>query len=50
MLKLADRARKNALNYKTAHRFFRSGRFPRPVEQLPTAKSKAKRALEAAKR
>ena len=37
MLKLSDWARKNGLDYKTAYRlFFRSGKFPRPVEQLPT--------------
>lgn len=36
MLKLADWARKNGLDYKTAYRLFRSGKFPRPVEQLPT--------------
>ena len=36
-MKLADWARKNGLDYKTAYRlFFRSGKFPRPVEQLPT--------------
>jgi len=36
-LKLADWARKNGFDYKTAYRpFFRSGKFPRPVEQLPT--------------
>lgn len=36
MLKLADWARKNGLDYKTAYRLFRSGKFPRQVEQLPT--------------
>lgn len=36
MLKLSDWARKNGLDYKTAYRLFRSGKFPRPVEQLPT--------------
>jgi predicted site-specific integrase-resolvase len=35
-LKLADWARKNGIDYKTAYRLFRSGKFPRPVEQLPT--------------
>jgi predicted site-specific integrase-resolvase len=35
-MKLADWARKNGLDYKTAYRLYRSGRFPRPVEQLPT--------------
>ncbi len=37
MLKLSDWARNNGLDYKTAsYRLFRSGKFPRPVEQLPT--------------
>ena len=36
MLKLADWARNNGLDCKTAYRLFRSGRFSRPVEQLPT--------------
>jgi predicted site-specific integrase-resolvase len=36
VLRLADWARKNGLDYKTAYRLFRSGKFPRPVEQLPT--------------
>lgn len=35
-MKLADWARKNGLDYKTAYRLFRSGKFPRPTEQLPT--------------
>ena len=35
-MKLADWARKNGLDYKIAYRLYRSGRFPRPVEQLPT--------------
>ena len=35
-MKLADWARKNGIDYKTAYRLFRSGKFPRPVEQLPT--------------
>lgn len=35
-MKLSDWARKNGLDYKTAYRLFRSGKFPRPVEQLPT--------------
>ena len=35
-MKLADWARKQGLDYKTAYRLFRSGKFPRPVEQLPT--------------
>jgi predicted site-specific integrase-resolvase len=35
-MKLADWARKQGLDYKTAYRLFRSGNFPRPVEQLPT--------------
>ena len=33
-MKLSDWARKNGLDYKTADRLFRSGKFPRPVEQL----------------
>jgi putative resolvase len=35
-MKLADWARKNGLDYKTAYRLYRSGQFPRPTEQLPT--------------
>jgi len=35
-MKLADWARKNGLDYKTAYRLYRSGKFPRPTEQLPT--------------
>jgi putative resolvase len=35
-MKLADWARKEGIDYKTAYRLFRSGKFPRPVEQLPT--------------
>ena len=35
-MKLADWARKNGLNYKTAYRLYRSGRFPLPTQQLPT--------------
>ncbi len=35
-MKLSDWARKNEIDYKTAYRLFRSGRFPRPVEQLAT--------------
>ena len=35
-MKLADWARQNGIDYKTAYRLFRSGKFPRPVEQLPT--------------
>lgn len=34
-MKLADWARRNGPDYKTAYRLFRSGKFPRPVEQLP---------------
>ncbi|MEM3852045.1 MAG: IS607 family transposase [Methanomassiliicoccales archaeon] len=35
-MKLSDWARKKQIDYKTAYRLFRSGRFPRPVEQLAT--------------
>ena len=35
-MKLSDWARKNEIDYKTAYRLFRSGKFPRPVEQLAT--------------
>jgi predicted site-specific integrase-resolvase len=35
-MKLSDWARKNGLDYKTAYRLYRSGRFPLPTEQLPT--------------
>jgi predicted site-specific integrase-resolvase len=35
-MKLSDWARKNGLDYKTAYHLFRSGKFPRPVEQLAT--------------
>jgi predicted site-specific integrase-resolvase len=35
-MKLSDWARKNGIDYKTAYRLFRSGKFPRPTEQLPT--------------
>jgi predicted site-specific integrase-resolvase len=35
-MKLADWARKHGLDYKTAYRLYRSGKFPRPTEQLPT--------------
>ena len=35
-MKLSDWARKNGLDYKTAYRLFRSGRFPLPTEQLAT--------------
>lgn len=35
-MKLSDWARKQGIDYKTAYRLFRSGKFPRPVEQLPT--------------
>ena len=35
-MKLSDWASKNGLDYKTAYHLFRSGRFPRPAEQLPT--------------
>jgi len=35
-MKLSDWARKNGLDYKTAYRLFRSGKFPRPTEQLAT--------------
>lgn len=35
-MKLADWARKNGIDYKTTYRMFKSGKFPRPVEQLPT--------------
>jgi predicted site-specific integrase-resolvase len=36
MLKLSDWATNNGLDYETAYRLFRSGKFPRPVAQLPT--------------
>ncbi|MGQ9720586.1 MAG: hypothetical protein ACUVXA_04595 [Candidatus Jordarchaeum sp.] len=35
-MKLADWARKHGIDYKTAYRLYRSGKFPRPTEQLPT--------------
>lgn len=35
-MKLADWARQNGVDYKTPYRLFRSGKSPRPVEQLPT--------------
>jgi predicted site-specific integrase-resolvase len=35
-MKLADWARKNGLDYKTAYRLYRSGQFPIPTQQLPT--------------
>ena len=35
-MKLADWARKNGLDYKTAYRLYRSGKFPLPTQQLPT--------------
>lgn len=35
-MKLSDWARKNGLDYKTAYRLYRSGKFPRPTEQLAT--------------
>ena len=35
-MKLSDWAQKNGIDYKTAYRLFRSGKFPYPVEQLPT--------------
>ncbi|WXG41554.1 MAG: IS607 family transposase [Candidatus Freyarchaeum deiterrae] len=35
-MKLADWARKQGIDYKTAYRLYRSGKFPRPTEQLPT--------------
>lgn len=35
-MKLADWARENGVDYKTAYRMFRNGTFPRPTEQLPT--------------
>ncbi len=45
-MKLSDWARNSGLDYETAYRlFFRSGKFPRPVEQLPTGSGL--RALEA---
>jgi len=35
-VKLADWSGHNGIDYKTAYRLFKSGRFPRSVEQLPT--------------
>jgi len=35
-MKLSDWARKQGIDYKTAYRLYRSGKFPRPTEQLPT--------------
>lgn len=35
-MKLSAWAKKNGLDYKTAYRLFRSGKFPYPTEQLPT--------------
>ena len=35
-MKLADWSGHNGIDYKTAYRLFKSGRFPRSVEQLPT--------------
>ncbi len=35
MLKLSDWARNNGLDYKTAYRLFRSGKFPRPFGTAP---------------
>ncbi|WXG43818.1 MAG: IS607 family transposase [Promethearchaeati archaeon SRVP18_Atabeyarchaeia-1] len=35
-MKLADWARKNGLDYKTAYRLYRSGQFPCPTQPLPT--------------
>lgn len=35
-MKLADWARKNGLDYKTAYRLYRSGKFPIPAQQLAT--------------
>ena len=35
-MKLADWARKNGLDYKTAYRLYRSGKFPLPTQQLST--------------
>ena len=35
-IKLSDWARQHGIDYKTAYRLYRSGRFPRPTEQLPT--------------
>ena len=35
-MKLADWARKNGIDYKTAYRLYRSGQFPVPTQQLPT--------------
>jgi len=35
-MKLADWARKNGLDYKTAYRLYRSGKFPIPTQQLAT--------------
>jgi predicted site-specific integrase-resolvase len=35
-VKLADWARNQGIDYKTAYRLYRSGKFPRPTAQLPT--------------
>ena len=35
-MKLADWSGHNGIDYKTIYRLFKSGRFPRSVEQLPT--------------
>jgi predicted site-specific integrase-resolvase len=35
-MKLSEWARKQGIDYKTAYRLYRSGKFPRPTEQLPT--------------
>ncbi len=35
-MKLSDRARKNGIDYRTAYRLYRSGRFPGPTGQLAT--------------
>ena len=35
-MKLSDWAKQQGVSYKTARRLYKSGKFPLPVEQLPT--------------